>query len=169
MAMFKRHMILYKGDLHEPSDICYDMHSYCISQIHGEPFKSDILVHGYCGLLKYMTWKEEVELDDSGGVAEEVGLDGEGGVAGKGKSLIKQALQHFHDMEELDMPSTTLFSIVDTFILTHSKVWVARLKNEFMTMTWLQLLLRVGQTEKALQVLVSYTEKNPGNLNAHRY
>ena len=72
------------------------------SQIDGEPFKSNCLVHGYSGALKYIMWRKR-----------------EGVELGEKDHLAKQALRHFLAMKELAPSSNT-----DAFKHLHYKVMI---------------------------------------------
>lgn len=102
---------------------------FCRSEIHAEPYKSDVMVNGCSALLQYLMWRKEVWSEGVGsgsvgteevwsrGVAEEgaeVSMEG----SGRAKAHSKQALQHF---ETLHGFSPTPSYHMDSFITVHSK------------------------------------------------
>ncbi len=64
------------------------------------------MIHGYCGVLKYLMYQEkEVETEVDGGVAKEI---------------IKQALHHFTTMKGHSPLQPPV--VMDTFVHTHAEV-----------------------------------------------
>ncbi|KAL5506775.1 hypothetical protein EMCRGX_G008515 [Ephydatia muelleri] len=150
------------GNLAESYDIM-------TSHVSADPFKSNPLIVGYCGLMAYLLWKEEIRkgeelatptsgyragsLDLQEVHSEALDSRGESPVSREAEvkvtALASSALLHF---EQLSSMMSQHDCSVSMFVHKHA-----------------QLLERLGRQTDALNVLLRYQESCPREINANRY
>eukprot|EP00731_Ephydatia_muelleri_P003898 Em0002g74a len=148
------------GNLAESYDIM-------TSHVSADPFKSNPLIVGYCGLMAYLLWKEEIRkgeelatptsgyrgsLDLQEVHSEALDSRGESPMSREAEvkvtALASSALLHF---EQLSSMMSQHDCSVSMFVHKHA-----------------QLLERLGRQTDALHVLLRYQESCPREINANR-